>query len=151
MDRTTERKRIREIWRDDGAGIMAMLERQFTVLHNRAQVLLGLCGIILSATGFSGRIVAGTNRLAQALIVAGVIGVLAAAVLNGWGVLHVRWLTQQPGATLDEWLDVSLRYRDRKTAFYRAALAALLLGLACYVGAISVMLANPLEGGLPAR
>jgi hypothetical protein len=151
MERATERERIKDIWGGDGAGIMALMERQFGVLHNRAQVLLGLCGIVISATGFSGRIVAGTNRLAQGLIVTGVCGVLVAAVLAGWGVLHVRWLTQQPGATLDEWLTVALGYRDRKTAYYRFALAALLLGLAFYVGAISVMLTNPLDGGLPAR
>ena len=151
MQRAAERERIKEIWRGDGADIMAVLERQFGVLHNRAQVLLGLCGIVISATGFSGRIVAGTNRLAQGLIVAGVGAVLAAAAFAGWGVLHLRWLTQQPGAALDDWLDAALAYRDRKTACYRVALAVLLLGLAGYVAAIGVMLTHPLEGGLPAR
>ncbi|MGB7156722.1 MAG: hypothetical protein WBD40_01570 [Tepidisphaeraceae bacterium] len=40
------------------------------VLHNRAQVLLALCGIVVTTTGFSGRLVAGTNAAAQWLIIA---------------------------------------------------------------------------------
>ncbi|MBI1336194.1 MAG: hypothetical protein GC164_04440 [Phycisphaera sp.] len=146
-----ELARIRAIYRDDTAAIMAMLERQFAVLHNRAQVLLGLCGIVISTTGFSGRIIAGTNRLAQALIILGVTGVLAAAGIVSWGVLHLRWLSQQPGELPDGWLATSLAYRDRKTRYYRYAIVIMLVGLTLYVGAICVMLANPHVDGLPAR
>ncbi|WP_437511004.1 hypothetical protein [Sorangium sp. So ce1099] len=120
-----------------------ILERQFAVLHNRAQVLIGLCGIVITTTGFSGRLIAGTSRAAQGLIIAGVAIVLLSATLIVWGVQHIRWLTQQPGGDIRGWLLVSLAYRDRKTTIYRVAIAFLLVGLSFYVIAIALMLLDP--------
>ena len=131
--------------------IMAMLERQFAVLHNRAQVLLGLCGIIISTTGFSGRLIAGTNRPAQVLIIIGVALVLLSAAVVVWGVQHLRWLTQQDGQLIRDWLLTVLAYRDRKTRSYRAGIVLLLLGLTAYVGAISIMLLNPVPLNVATR
>src|SRR5829696_3848511 len=101
--------------------IMSMLERQFAVLHNRAQVLLTLCGIVISTTGFSGRLIAGTNTTAQWLIVSGIALVLASTGLVAYSVLHLRWLSMQFGSDLRQWLDTSLQYRDYKTRYYRIA------------------------------
>ncbi len=130
-----------------GAGswdvIHGILERQFAVLHNRAQVLIGLCGIVITTTGFSGRLIAGTSPHAQGLIIAGVAIVLLSATLIVWGVQHIRWLTQQPGDDLRGWLFASLAYRDRKTTIYRVAIAFLLVGLSFYVIAIAMMLLHP--------
>jgi len=94
LSRTEEADRILALYGDDLPAVMTMLERQFVVLHNRAQVLLTLCGIVISTTGFSGRIIAGTNALAQVLIVGGVALVLLSAAIVVWGVLHLRWLSR---------------------------------------------------------
>jgi hypothetical protein len=131
--------------------IMAMLERQFAVLHNRAQVLLTLCGIVISTTGFSGRLVAGTNRQAQLCIIVGVGLILLAAIVCSWGVLHLRWLTMQRGVDIREWLETSLRYRNVKTTSYRVAMIIMLFGLTTYCVALAIMLAYPHENALPAR
>jgi hypothetical protein len=152
LTRVEESARILREYDDAGfPDMMAMLERQFAVLHNRAQVLLGLCGIIISTTGFSGRLVAGTNAAAQWLVIVGVALVLLAAAIVCWGVLHLRWLTMQLGADNAEWLATSLRYRDTKTNYYRVALLLMLVGLTLYAAAIAIMLLNPREGVLPAR
>ena len=151
LSREQEVDRILTVYGNDLAGIMTMLERQFVVLHNRAQVLLTLCGIVISTTGFSGRIIAGTNALAQWLIVAGVALVLLSAAIVVWGVLHLRWLTMQTGDDTRNWLLTSLNYRDKKTQSYRIGVVVMLIGLTLYAGAISVMLLYPHEGGLPAR
>ena len=106
-------------------------------------------GIIVTTTGFSGRIIAGTNRTAQVLIVAGVSLAMISALLVVSGVLHLRWLTQQPGDLVQPWLETCLEYRDRKTNFYRVGIIFLLMGIALYVVAIAVMLMNPSVGALP--
>jgi hypothetical protein len=62
------------------------------------------------------------------------------------GVQHLRWLSQQPGDDARAWLEASLDYRDRKTNFYRAGLGVMLVGLACYVAAIGLMLWHPQPG-----
>jgi steroid 5-alpha reductase family enzyme len=131
--------------------IMSMLERQFAVLHNRAQVLLTLCGIVISTTGFSGRLVAGTNILAQWSIITGVGLILLAAIVCSWGVLHLRWLTMQSGPDIRGWLETSLRYRNRKTTSYRVAVIIMLFGLTTYCVALAIMLAYPHDNALPAR
>ena len=152
LNRDEEARRILTAYgREKFAEIMTMLERQFTVLHNRAQVLLALCGIVISTTGFSGRIIAGTNVVAQGLIISGVAFVLLSAAVVVWGVLHLRWLTMQAGETVEEWLATSLAYRDRKTSSYRVGIVLMLIGLTLYCAAIAVMLRYPLESNLPAR
>jgi hypothetical protein len=123
--------------------IQGLMERQLDVLMSRAQLLLGLCGIAITTTGFSGRIIAGNSRCGQTLIVAGLALVLASAAILVWGVLHLTWITQRNSQSLDIWLTSVLEYRDRKTALFRLAIILLLIGLALYVGAIAVMLLNP--------
>jgi membrane-bound ClpP family serine protease len=152
LSRQDEARRILEVYGDDQfETIMAMLERQFAVLHNRAQVLLALCGVVITTTGFSGRLIAGTSVTAQALIIAGVALVLISAAVVVWGVLHLRWLTMQAGADVRQWLDTALAYRDRKTALYRVAILFMLTGLIVYSGAIAVMLLYPNQHVLPPR
>ena len=152
LSRDAEADRILREYEPRGFdAIMSMLERQFLVLHNRAQVLLALCGIIISTTGFSGRIIAGTSRLAQALIIGGVGLTLLSATIVAWGVLHLRWLTMQPGQSTRDWLLTSLRYRDVKTRAYRVGLIVALVGIALYCGSIAIMLLNPHASNLSPR
>src|SRR5687768_16032755 len=82
LSRDDEARRILAEYGEEGfEPIMMMLERQFVVLHNRAHVALDLCGIIISTTSFSGRIIAGANVAAQWLIIAGVALVLLSAAV----------------------------------------------------------------------
>ncbi len=143
LPRDKEAERILQIYGEKVPDMMAMLERQFAVLHNRAQVMLGFCGIVITTTGFSGRLIAGTNLSAQVAVIIGLLFVLAAACTVVWGVLHLRWLTLQPGETPADWLWTSLRYRDLKTCHYRNSIYLMLAGLTFYVFAISVMLLFP--------
>ena len=153
LTRAEEAQRILKAYgRDEFILIMELLERQFVVLHNRAQVLLALCGIVITTTGFSGRLIAGTNGWAQFFIIAGVTLVLLAAAVVVWGVLHLRWLTLQPGESTEQWLLTSLEYRDAKTRAYRIGIALMLGGLALYVAAIAIMLSHPhTDASLPVR
>jgi hypothetical protein len=130
--------------KDDLLDALNLVERQLHTLTSRAQMLLGLCGIVITVTGFSGRIIAGTNRVAQALIVSGVSITLLAAALVVAGVMKLHWITQQPpDSDLPTLIKSSLAYRDRKMCYYRKAVFVLLLGLTCYVIAIAIMLLNP--------
>ncbi len=151
LGREAEARRILDSYGDDLPGIMSMLERQFGVLHNRAQVALVLCGVVISTTGFSGRLVAGTNTLSQILIIAGLSLIIIAAGVVVRGVLHLRWLTMQGGDGTAQWLSTSLAYRDRKTTHYRVGVLILLAGLVLYGGALAVTLLNPEEDQLPPR
>jgi len=152
LRRHAEAERIIENYGDDAyIEIMELLERHFLVLHNRAQVLLTICGIIISTTGFSGRNIAGGGTPGKVLIIAGVGLILVSAAVVCWGVLHLRWLTMQPGQDLRQWLITSLKYRDYKTSSYRVALFIMLVGLVAYVASIILMLLNPNSPNYPPR
>lgn len=146
--------RIMQVYgKQDPLDALNLLERQLNTLSQRAQMLLGLCGIVITVTGFSGRIIAGTNRVAQIFIVSGVSITLIAAALVVGGVMRLHWISQQPPQSdLPQLVRTTLAYRDRKMRYYHLAVYVLLLGLTCYVIAIAIMLLNPLASMVaPAR
>jgi hypothetical protein len=144
LTRDEEVQQITRFHGELGAGaIYTLLERQFAVLTSRAQILLGLCGIMITTTGFSGRMIAGTNPLAQLMIIIAMGTVLVAATITVRGLLKLKWLTQFPAANTEEWLEMALDYRDKKTALYDWATIVLTVGLALYAVAIGLMLHSP--------
>ncbi len=144
LSRELEAERIITICGEENPGkIMDLMQQQFNVLSARSQVLLTLCGIVVTTTGFSGRLIAGTNRLAQALVIAGVVLAMAAAVSVVSGVMHLNWLSQQPAEMVRPWLLSCLDYRDQKTRAYRRGIVLLMIGLALYVAAMAIMLLHP--------
>jgi hypothetical protein len=127
--------------------ISEALDRQFRTLHNRAQLLLGICGVLISAS-----VVVTTGRLigrgpqfehqhaaGLLLVAAGVLEIAAAAMVVG-GVLNIRWSTRQPGEELREWVRHNLAYRDRKTRAYQVATLLLLLSMVSYQIAIAIVM-----------
>lgn len=120
-----------------------LITRQYDVLHNRGGVLLTFCGVVITTTGFSGRIIAGTNRWAQGLIIAGVAAVLAAAWVVLVRVMRVRWVTREALDGGPEALRAVLRERDRRTRTFRRAIYLAMFGMTLYVLAIMIMLWLP--------
>jgi hypothetical protein len=125
--------------------ISSALDRQFTTIHNRAQLLLGICGILISASVLiaTGRIInAGLAHEREAgilLALAGLLEIAAAGTLIG-GVLNVRWITQQPGEDLRAWVMTNLRYRDDKTRAYRISTIFILAGMVSYQASVILAL-----------
>jgi hypothetical protein len=121
------------------AGISEALDRQFRTIHNRAQLLLGICGVLISASVLvtTGRLIGRLLDLKQQHFVsillasAGIMEITGAALIVG-GVLDVRWITQQPGEDLRSWVMSNLEFRDRKTIFYRLAILLVLLSMISY-------------------
>jgi len=151
IDSRTEAKRILEMCEGRLSDAIAVLERQFATLHNRAQVLFSFCGIVVTVTGFSGRLIAGTNRTAQVLIVAGLAVVIGCAFYIFRRVMTLRWVTQQLDTSSEVTLVRVLERRDRKTAFYKRGGYILFLGIILYGIAIAIMLMNPVPLEVPAR
>jgi hypothetical protein len=135
-----EVKRILSLAKGDPARAFDIVERQFSVLVLRTQVMLSLSGIVITVTGFSGRTIAQTSVVARSLVAAGIIIVLAAAATAIGGVLRLRWLTQEVTDDLEVTLARMLELRDRKGRFLGAALTLFVIGFACYCFAIALML-----------
>lgn len=121
------------------------LEQQFATLHARAQVLLGICGVLLTASVLitTGRIIGRGNyqlaRLAGTfLALAGLCDIAATAIVVG-GVLNIRWLTQEPSKDLRAWMMRAIAHRDKKTRAYHLALSVVLLSMVFYQAAVLIV------------
>jgi hypothetical protein len=122
------------------------LDGQFRTIHNRAELLLGICGILISAN-----VIVSTGRLLREgdfahqlaprvfLAAAGALVMLAAGIVVG-GVLRVRWITQQPGDDIRSWVMSNLAYRDAKTRSYRISTLLVLVAMASYEIAVALAL-----------
>ena len=139
MSPEEESQAIQELYKTPAACLEA-IERQLNVLHLRAQVLISIAGIVLTITGFSGRIIADTNQAAQILISIGLLIVLIAAVFVYMRVMSIRWVTSEAKGDINDYLPAILERRNRKTAAFRQGGWILCLGLACYFAAFTMML-----------
>jgi len=135
-----EARRILALAGADTFSAFQVLERQLSVVVLRAQVLLSLCGIVITVTGFSGRAIAQTSLLARVSITGGIFVVLAAAAVALVGVLGLTWMTQtltdDPLATLAN----AIQIRERKTRYLAVAQLLFVGGFALYCTAIAQLL-----------
>ncbi|MGI8907615.1 MAG: hypothetical protein ACR2IE_14120 [Candidatus Sumerlaeaceae bacterium] len=127
----------------DRSFIYSLLDGQLSVLHGRAQSLMQIAGVVITVTGFSGRIIADTSGTAQSLIVLGVALVAAAACLALGFVMPIRWVSSYMHLPVDQWVLATLRRRERKSRAIRVATAVLVVGMVFYISAICMMLVNP--------
>jgi hypothetical protein len=147
IDREAECDRLLWAYKDNVHRIRRSLDQQFRMLHNRAQVLLGICGVLISASVLvtTGRIISRPHFRLQhfagrALVLAGCLDIGTAAVLVGGVLTLKRWVTQHPGETLRDWILSALAYRDRKARIYRVAVYLMLLSMISYQTAVAIAL-----------
>jgi hypothetical protein len=117
-----------------------VIERQHGVVTLRTQVLLSLCGLVITVTGFSGRAVAQQSDLARYSMTAGLFIVLAAAVVSLVGVLKVTWLTEALGDDPRGAIERAIRLRNRKTRFLAVSVVLFVLGFTLYCMAVAQLL-----------
>jgi hypothetical protein len=145
LTHSEECDQLTELHRADRTAIQQELERQFATLHGRAQVLLGICGVLITASVLitTGRIIGrGGYALARLagwlLALAGLCDIAATAICVA-GVLHIRWLTQEPREDLRAWMMRAIAHRDTKTRAYHAALAFAMVSMLFYQAAVLIV------------
>lgn len=151
LDSRTEATRILAMCQGRLLDAMGVLERQFSTLHNRAQVLFSFCGVVITVTGFSGRMIAGTNTLAQVFIIIGLAVVIACAFYVYHSVMTLRWTTQRLTSSDEETITQIIERRNIKTSAYKRGGYLLFVGIIFYSLAIAIMLMNPIPLEVPVR
>lgn len=128
------------LYDSDAGKIMGVLHGQLANLTSRAQMLLQLAGLTITVTGFSGSRIASTGKLAAWLAVSGLVLVLVAASLSMGGILRIRWVTHLAPTSLRESIVYAIEMREAKTRVFGRSLALLIVGLALYICAVSLLL-----------
>jgi len=130
---------------------LTIVQNQLDVLHSRAQVLTGLAGVVVTVTGFSGRLIASTNLTAQVLVIAGLAIVLLSAFFIIHRVMQIQWVTGELGGDPVTTIETLLRRRDKKTEAIRQGGLILFSGLLLFFAAFAVMLTHPQPMTVPVR
>ncbi len=125
--------------------MLTFLADQLGVVNNQAQLLLGLCGLAITVTGFSGTHMIQAGPLSAGSMVGGIALILVGAVAVLRVLLRVRWVSQELS---DEPADTASRviaHRDRQQRQLGVAGVFVALGLAAYL--LSVALAAAVHVG----
>lgn len=130
---------------------LEMAQRQLDIVYTRAQVLMSLAGVVVTTTGFSGRLIAGTNTVAQAFLIAGLVVTLCSAVWVFVRVMRVRWVTVMLCEDPERSIANAIYRRNRKTKAYTVGGTILFVGLLLYCISIAIMLLNPEQLAVPIR
>ncbi len=125
--------RIMRIYGDNYEQLSVMLDRQFQMMHARASVLLGICGVLITTTNVLQlfMLTRPARPIQAALFLGGCMALLAATTLVV-GVLRIRWITRQPGEDTPTWVLSNISFRDRKTRAYHFSTAALVVSMLFY-------------------
>jgi len=122
------------------ASCLEFLKQHFNVIQARSQLLLTICTLALTITGFSGPQIVRTNLFARYSMVLGIVFVLVAMVILLLGGLRIRWVTQMVAASPRATLSSIITYRNRKTRLYFVELSLLVVGLTSYVASVVAFL-----------
>lgn len=148
----SEASQLIECFKHDAPAILGLLERQLSVLHTRGQLVIGFGSIVITTTGFSGRMIAGTHPTAQVSIIIGLVLVLLSCIWTFLKVMRVEWVVSTSlQSDLYQTVQTILHYRDSKTWAYRIGGYGVFVGFAIYVVAIAIMLLNPEPLTVPVR
>jgi hypothetical protein len=136
MTQEEEARRVVELYAGNPARLIDLLSSQLGVLKGQAQVLMGLGGLVVTVTGFSGHNMVRGGALSTAAMLLGIMLVLVAVVLTLRTIFVLRWVT---GDLTDDLVVTALAVIRRRDAQARAlAWAGALVagGLASYLVAV---------------
>lgn len=133
-----EARRLRALYAGRDVELVAMLSAQLGTVKTYAQVLVGLCGLTVTVTGFSGAHMIRAGSLSAALMVAGIACVLVGLTVCIRTVTQLRWVTQELRDDLLETARVVIRRRNRQQRRLAFAAIFVVAGLATYLGAVVV-------------
>jgi len=138
MDVHDEARRIRALYAGRDADLVAHLTAQIATVKTYAQVLVGLCGLTITVTGFSGAHMIRAGSLSASLMVAGIALVLVGLVLCIRTITLLRWVSQELRDDLLETAVAVIQRRNHQQRMISVAAVFVVAGLGCYLGAVVV-------------
>jgi hypothetical protein len=133
-----EARRLHQLHADHPAQLIHHLTSQIATVKTYAQVLVGLCGLTVTVTGFSGAHMIRAGSLSAGLMVGGIALVLVGLALCIRTITLLRWVSQDLRDDLVETATAVIERRNRQQRMLSIAAVFVVAGLACYLGAVTV-------------
>ena len=144
-----EAQRLLRLFEGQSVGLIQFLAGQLTIVKSYAQVLVGLCGLTVTVTGFSGAHMIRAGSLSATLMVLGIACVLVGLVLCLKTITALRWVSQDLSDDLLDTATVVITRRNRQQRQVGIAAIFVAAGLVLYLSAVSA--AALLVGNLDPR
>lgn len=138
MDVPEEARRLHALYEARPGDLVAYLAHQITTVKTYAGVLVGLCGLTVTVTGFSGAHMIRAGSLSAGLMVAGIALVLVGLILCVRTITKLRWVSQDLRDDLQETARIVIERRNRQQRKLSVAAVFVVSGLACYLAAVVV-------------
>lgn len=138
MDVTEEARQLQRLFGQQPIALVQYLGQQIATVKTYAQVLIGLCGLTVTVTGFSGAHMIRSGSTAAALMVGGIALVMIGLVISIRTITRLHWVSQDLRDDLAETLIIVLGRRNRQQRALVVAAVFVAAGLACYLAAVTV-------------
>lgn len=138
MDVRDEARRLHALFANQPAQLVQYLATQLATVKTYAQVIVGLCGLTITVTGFSGAHMIRSGSTAAILMVSGIALVMIGLIICIRTITALRWVSQDLSDDLIETATIVLARRDREQRLVSLGAIFVAGGLACYLGAVSV-------------
>lgn len=138
MDVREEARRLHALFANQPAQLVQYLATQLATVKTYAQLIVGLCGLTITVTGFSGAHMIRSGSTAAMLMVSGIALVMVGLIVCIRTITALRWVSQDLSDDLIETATIVLARRDREQRLVSIAALFVAGGLACYLGAVSV-------------
>lgn len=138
MEVNEEVRQLSRLFAGQPIQLLQHLSHQIATVKTYAQVLIGLCGLTVTVTGFSGAHMIRSGSVAATLMVAGIALVMIGLVICLRTVTRLRWVSQDLRDDLDETAQIVIRRRNRQQRAVSIAAIFVAGGLGCYLAAVAV-------------
>ncbi len=151
MSPEQEAEKILELYHGDTAKAFDLISNNLQILQTRGHILMTLSGAVLTVSGFSGRLIAGTHLFSQIAIIAGLILVMASSFWIFARVMRIKWLSRHLDLPPVEAIARGIEDRNAKQKHFHSAGILFCIGASFYAVALFVMLIFPATGALAPR
>ncbi len=133
-----EARRLVRLLQHQPFQLLTFLSSQLSVLKSQAQMLLGLCGLTITVTGFSGAHMIRGGIVSAVSMVVGIGFILGAATQCIRAMSAIRWVTQDLGDDLVVTAHAVLLRRNQQQATLQNASYLVAIGLAAYLASVAI-------------
>jgi hypothetical protein len=135
---TNEARQLTRLYQGQAHLLVGYLSSQLAVVKGQAQNLVGLCGLAITVTGFSGAHMIRAGSTAAASMVLGIALILVGLLVCLATLSQIHWVSQDLEDDLAVTVARVIERRDRHQR--RVMLAAIFVaaGLSAYLGAVVI-------------
>ncbi len=137
-DVSEEARQLNRLFAAQPIQLVQYLGNQIATVKTYAQVLIGLCGLTITVTGFSGAHMIRSGSTAASLMVAGILLVVIGLVTCIRTITRLHWVSTDLRDDLAETTLVVLHRRNRQQRAVSVAAIFVAGGLGCYLAAVTV-------------